>query len=336
MSFRMIFALVFKDIRMHFKSLFFIALFLTPIMVSLLFSFILPASREKSYIFATTTDASEKTISSLGNFGDVEVFESYEHMNSRVLQEDNAIGIDFTGSTAFIILEGNEPSFFEDYTKLVLTNLLQSNENKSSVTLSDIGESSSSLKFYIGAGIIALSVFIGGLVLGINILKERKVGTLSSVLVSSVSKKSFVFSKSIFAVLFTLAELFSIVLLLRFEVINLFMLISIVLSGSLFSIFLGFFIGLNSKSQITAFYNTLIIFGIVTLSVLFGIFAPVGFHVFVFWSPLYWFFNGVYNILNNSFIWYDVVKHLGISLVINLALIFSLRGKVNRVLDEPE
>ena len=326
MNIKIISSLITREIRAYLKSLIVISMLVLPVIITFTLGFFMPSSKEKTYIFAVNKISGQSIVDELANYGNVELFNSFEEVYSRVLKRDDAIGIDILDNKPYILLEGNEPLFIETYAKLILKNHQEGKRSK--VFISDIGLTSSPLIFYLTSGAIIISIFLSGLIIGLSILRERLNKTISMVLVSPVTKLQFLITKCLPAFFIPLINLYLIIRVMPIINIDYIMLFSITLAASLSSILIGFIIAFLSKSQISAANYAVIVFIIITGSVAMFIFSPQKYHGFVYWSPFYWSFTGVYNILNESFVWRDVLKHLGLCLILNIAYITVLKDRV--------
>lgn len=321
------FAIIFHEIRTYFKSLIVIILLFIPIISAFSIDFFLPASQERVYVFAINKNVEKSIIEEFKKYGEVEIYNSFEQINIRVSKDDDVIGIDID-SHIYLILEGNEPKFLENFTKLILKSITRENENFSNVKISDIGVKTSPLIYYLTAASIILSILFSGIILGLSLLRERVNNTISPILTSPVTKKQLLIGKSLPAFFLPVVYLSIILKIFSIENIDFVKLFLLLLSSCVSVLLIGIIIGFLSKSQIDAaniaIILLLLIFGIIFMV----IFAPERFHGFLYWSPFYWSFSGIYNILNKGIEWRYLVKHIGINFILNVSYILMLKNKV--------
>ncbi len=121
-----------------------------------------------------------------------------------------------------------------------------------------------------------------------------------------------------------------ILLILDYGDINYLMAAAVTLSIALISVIIGFAIGVNSDNILAAISGMKMIFLPILGSVFGAIYLRESLHVLLYWSPFYWAFKSINEIILKEAVWGDILISLGMILVIAAVLLLFMKKKIRR------
>lgn len=187
-----------KDVRYASQENILTYMFVVPIVFAILLRVFLPAVEGMEMTYAVDRSVPTSTISALEEYGRVQVFESYDKLEERVLRFDDVAGITYRDGTYRLVLEGNEDPQVRALAGVIIDNIAHGRELVD-IEVSPIGTAKSLAKEF-GAAIIALiAVFIGGLAAGMSIVDDRESRTLRALAVSPMTTIEYLLTKAAFA-----------------------------------------------------------------------------------------------------------------------------------------
>ena len=130
----------------------------------------------------------------------IEVLADHEALISRVLELDDVPGIYMEQGSYKVLLEGNEASYMQELPASIIE-YLTTGADAVSVEYRSLGASTSQVKEISAVLLIFMSVIIGGLTAGLNIVNERETKTMRALAVSPLDVTEYMVGK----IAFTLA-----------------------------------------------------------------------------------------------------------------------------------
>jgi len=169
-----------------------------------------------------------------------------------------------------------------------------------------------------GAVFITYILILGGFIIGLNLVNDKEEGTHNAIKVSPVSKSDYFIGKSIFPFLIVLAYTIIGLLVLRLGHVNILQTYIVSIISFSATLLFGLIIGALGTNENEAIGYAKILAMVVMLSIIGGMLLPDRWQWVVWWSPLYWIYNGLEGIFTESAVWG--------TLIYKIALIFGLTG----------
>ena len=118
-----------------------------------------------------------------------------------------------------------------------------------------------------------------------------------------ITKNELIFGRSILGVLIPLVHALLAVLIFDIPGIDLLKLIIVTITSSIIGVVVGFLIGVMSSSQMSGIANMKISGWLLLMPVILAFILPEGAQIIFYWSPTYWSFVSLRDILNQSSNW---------------------------------
>lgn len=264
-------------------------------------------------------------------YASVEIFKSEEDLIRRVENLDDIYGVVKKDGHFQVIQQGNEKVEMHEMVMLLLDAM--SNEDievPMNLTVSDVGWRLSPIKQYGGS---LLSVFIsvfGGMIILINLVEEKQENTLAAMNVAPVERAQYILGKAALGFFVPLIHVMGILLILNYGDINYLMAALITLSIALTSIIIGFSIGVNSDNVLAAISGMKMVFLPILGSIFGAIYLVEGLHFLLYWSPFYWAFVALDDVILQQATWGSVLFSTMMIAIISIAVMLLLRKKIRR------
>ena len=279
-----------------------IYILLTPIIFSFFFRVITPGLQSFSINFVTLKNY-EQTATALERFGGVKLAESELELREIVSGPGDVIGIYRDGESFNLVLQGNESREVEEAARLVLSGVQYNIWNLFSIEESDQGKLVPPITIFGFSFVVIISFVLGGMVIGFNIIEEKESGSMRALMVTPIKKNELVFGRSILGVLIPLVHALLAVLIFDIPGIDLLKLIIVTITSSIIGVVVGFLIGVMSSSQMSGIANMKISGWLLLMPVILAFILPEGAQIIFYWSPTYWSFVSLRDILNQSSNW---------------------------------
>ncbi|WP_422486467.1 ABC transporter permease [Gudongella sp. DL1XJH-153] len=268
-------------------------------------------------------------------FAKVEVLETVEDIEKRVIKRDNIIGVlPDQGDEYFILRQGNEPDYIVDYVKnLTAFDHYDIGIEDTTAEIVDYGRDIPPLKkLMVNVAIIFTSI-LGGMIIALNIVEEKTDNTISAINLSPVSRLGFIAGKSLIGVFIPIVGAFLLLFITGFRDINYFHAFLMVATTCLISVLVGFIEGVNNDDVMTAAGNMKLLF-----LPLFGSIAGVElladkWQPLFYWVPFYWAYKGNNLVLSNSGSLLDIIRYSGIVLGISVVVFILLAPRIRKGLE---
>lgn len=326
-----IFAITGRDLKSGFRDFMVLFIILAPFLLSFALSLFVPSAGAATYQYAVDDSLDSSTVSYLSQIGIVEAFTDRQSMQKRIFQNDDIIGIVKNGHQYEIILEGNEGFEAAEVTQQVLMHLdYRDDKMPLEVQFSDIGWKVSPLAQYGAISLIIMTTVMGGMMIAFNIVEEKQSGTISAINVSPTARMEFVTGKSVLGFIIPVIQSIGVMLIFRFIEVNWAMLILVVLCSSLLGILIGFVVGIMANDQISALSSMKITFIPVTGSILGAILLQPKWLPALYWSPFYWTFTAVNDLILKQAEWRSTLLNCGAILSLVFFVYLLLRKKIQR------
>ena len=224
-------------------------------------------------------------------------------MKERVGGKSDVIGLYHDGKSYNLVLHGNESKEIEEAAKLILSGIQLDVWKSLEVEESDRGRLVPLITVFGFSFVVIISFVLGGMVIGFNIIEEKESGAMRALMVTPITKNELIFGRSILGVLIPLVHALLAVLIFDIPGIDLLKLIIVTITSSIIGVVVGFLIGVMSSSQMSGIANMKISGWLLLMPVILAFILPEGAQIIFYWSPTYWSFVSLRDILNQSSNW---------------------------------
>lgn len=329
-----IFTITMRDIKSGLRDYMILYILIAPFLISLILKMLIPAAGTTTINVAVDKSIDQSTVTYLGDFGRVEVLSNIGSVKKRVQDTDDIFGLVKSENGYHIFQQGNEMN----ETVKILDYIVNSYENQSfkipiEVKISDIGWKLSPLKQYGASFIVIFMSVLGGMIILLNIVEEKQYNTLAAVNVSPIGRAEFVIGKGLLGFVIPIIHAFGILGILHFPDINYWMVAAVTISIALISVIVGFVIGVMNDNPISAISSMKMLFIPILASIFGGIYLSKKWLFVLYWSPFYWAYDAMNDILLQEATWNHVLANCGIIVIITGVVFILLSKRIQRGLN---
>jgi ABC-2 type transport system permease protein len=323
---RRILNFVIRDIKSGTRDWLVIYLAAAPIMFALVLKMLIPSVGDSTLNVAVYEDTPPAIVSYLETYAKViEV----NDMEERILRMDDVFGVVVNNDKVEIVTQGNEMEGTVDLLKTIVGRYQnESVELPIEVEFSDIGWVMSPMKLEGANLLIIFNTILGGMLILLNLVEEKMSNTISAINVTPTKRKEFIIGKGLLGFILTLYGGAAVITVLGFEGINYAMLFVSVFAISFIGAIIGFSIGVVSDEPISAIASMKTVFIPVLASIFGAIYLPAKWIFILYWSPFYWAYDVIKDILLVQATWGQVFMNSGIILIITALVFVGLRKRI--------
>ncbi len=324
-----IFSIFINDFKINVKDPLLLWIVFAPLVFAIIILLISPGVNDTS-LYVATLDSEQKMLDYFDKIAKTESYDSIEKIEERVLKRDHIIGIVPKGNSYEIIAQGNEGERVEKLAKVMLTLFERdSNIDDSIAEIYGFGEKVSPIKRSLGASLLMLITMLAGMIISSGIVDDKNDKTIRALNVSTTSKFEYIIGKSLIAIVLIFFCTISCLLILGLTDINWVQLFLVTISTSLISMILGFLIGLKSSDIIEAAGSIKVLMLPILASILVSDLTSPKWHYTVYWSPFYWSYKSVKEIIvNRNAAWSLLLINLLVVLITCLIVYFASKKKI--------
>lgn len=320
-----------RDMKSGMRDYMILYILVAPFLIALILNTITGSVSESGVTVVVPKSISREEVEYLKEFAKVTVVADDKEVESRVLDLDDVYGILKLGDSYEVIAEGNEKLDLSLTVKTLLDGLVNKTiEAPVDVEVSDIGWKLSPLKQYGGGLLVVFISVFGGMIIMIHLVEEKQENTLLAMNVTPVSPLQYLMGKALLGFLVPLVHVLGILVILNYGEINYLMAGVVTLSIALISVIIGFAIGVNSDNILAAISGMKMIFLPILGSVFGAIYLRESFHVFLYWSPFYWAYRSISEIILKEAQWGGIFFSMGMILVVAVVLLLFMKKKIRR------
>jgi len=324
-----IIAIAARDLKSGMRDFMVAYIIIAPILLAYVLSLFVPSAGAATIQFAVDKKLGNEIVDYLSRLGSVEVMKDADSIKNRVMQSDDVVGITKEDTKYEIILEGNEVEQTDIVTRQILMHFEGTgSELPVEVRFSDIGWRVSPLAQYGAISLVIMTTVLGGMMISFGIVEEKQSGTIGAVYASPASRIEFVAGKSLLGFAVPIIQSIAVLMIFRFHDVNFAMLLLVVLCSSLIGILIGFVIGVISNDQISAVGNMKMTFLPATASVIGAILLPSRWLPVLYWSPFYWTFAAINDLILKQETWVNTIKYCGAILLLSLFAFLLLKRRI--------
>ncbi|NLB20179.1 MAG: ABC transporter permease [Clostridium sp.] len=324
-----------KDAKIATRDSMMIYIIVIPVLIALGILFLAPGITDSSMKVAMLDSDDQDHITYMGNYVQVELFDSVEEVERRVLKRDDIPGIIPSGDGYEIVVEGNEaPGFIEGAQRInVFYELGATKENTTAQVLS-FEKSEPPLKGQLTNMLILMIIMLSGMIISLGIVEEKSDNTVSAMNVTPVTQNSFIMGKSLLGGVTALVSIVISLLILGYNDINWWMIILIGLTTMILTFVVGFIQGVSSSDVIEAAAGVKLLLLPMAGSIAGYELLSANWQWTMYWSPFYWAYKANDLILSKTALWSEVLLYgaivFGISIVIYILVMPRIRKGLSK------
>ncbi len=318
-----------RDLKIALKDPMALYIGFAPILLAIIINLISPGINDSMLNLAVHTSVGDEYINVLENYAKVEVFDNIKALEDRVLKRDEVIGITKVNDEIELVSQGNESENGLKMAKLItslyeMDGLVKAGEGR--LSFINFKEDIPPLKLSLSVALILMVTVIASMIIALGLVDEKADKTIKAANVTPMKQSSYVISKSIIGFLVLIFSSTASLLILGMTNINWLHMIMLIVSCGLVSIIVAYAIGLSSTDFIEATASIKILMLPLMASVLVYELVSEKWHFTVMWSPFYWAYKGITEVINNTSTLGSVGLYTIIILVI-CALVFKICSK---------
>ncbi|QSX04867.1 ABC transporter permease [Sedimentibacter sp. zth1] len=325
-----VFSVFRRDLQIVLKDPMALWIGFAPILLAIIIVLVSPGINDSTLQLAVHTSVGSDYIGTLENYAKVEVYDDIKAVEERVLRRDEVIGMVQAESGIELISQGNESENGLKTAELInslyeLDGLVTAGGG-SRLSFLTFNEKISPLKLSLSVALLLMTTIISAMVIALGLVDEKADKTIRAANVTPMKQTSYILSKSIIGFLVLIFSSVISLLVLGMAQINWLQMMIMILSAGLLSIIVAFAIGLASSDFIEAAGSIKILMVPMLASVLVYELCSAKWHWTVMWSPFYWAYKGMTEIINHTSSWSGIALYAVIILAI-CALAFKLCAK---------
>lgn len=300
-----------------------------PLLLALALKIFFPSFETGGQNIAAEQSLGQELIASLEQYGKVEVMDSADAVRDRVSRPDALPGVITKSGKPVLIFEGNEPEEIVHSYTIMLERAL-AGADLLTLEHKNVGSNRSLLYEYLIISILMMTIFLGAVVPGFNLIHEKDTKAVRALNISPMTIVDYVAARGLLAVAIGLVTVVLVSLIMVGTGINYPHLVLGLLVSSLLTTLLTLLVGTFADNQITAIAVLKIIMPLYLAVPIISMFLPEKVQ-YAFWIlPNYWQFQMLKAIFigeGHSF-WLSAVLTLTLSVVFLAGLTPILKKKL--------
>lgn len=299
-----------------------------PLLLALALKIFFPSFEATGQNIAVEQGIGQELIATLEQYGKVEVLKDADAVRDRVQRPDAMAGVVNRDGKPVLVFEGNEPEEIVHSYIAALEHAL-TGEDLLTLTQKNVGSARSLLSEYMIIGLLMMTIFLGAVVPGFNLIHEKETKAVKALDISPMTTTDYVAARGVLAVSIGLVTALLVTLILAGTAVNYWLLISALLVSALLTTLLTMLVGVFADNQITAIAVLKIIMPLYLALPIISMFLPEKLQ-FLFWIlPNYWQFQMLKVIfIGGESFWLSAALTLGLSIVFMTVLTPILKKKL--------
>jgi ABC-type Na+ efflux pump permease subunit len=329
--FKKIWAVFARDIKVNTREAMPVFILVLPLLLAIGINLITPGINDTTVNVAMVKNESTAQADYFNQFAHVELFDSRQAVENRVMERDSMLGIVQEGGGFVILAQGNESETVVDYTKLIKS-LFETGAGleDANTEIVEFGRTIPPLKKIMVNILLLLNAVLAGMLISLNILEEKSDRTIGAVNVAPISRGAFILGKSLTGVVFALILTIVCIVVTGFYGVNIAQTVLVVLATAVISMMVGFIQGINSSDVMEAAGSVKLMFLPLAGSVAGYQLLSGPWQIFFYWSPFYWAYRANDRILSQNGTWPEMLLCLGAILVICAAIYLILAPRIRK------
>ncbi len=324
-----------KDIKTAIRDAMLLYIIIIPIILAIGLLLFSPGITDSTLKIAMIESDSKDHIEYMENYVQVELFNSLEEIERRVLKSDDIPAIVLKDEEYEIIVEGNEVDYIVNATEtLQVLYELGANKNNTTAEIYSFEKTVPPLKTKLVNMLILMVIMLAGMIISLGIVEEKSDNTVSAMNVSPVSQNEFIIGKSILGGSVALSSIIISLLILGYYDVNWLMIILVGFTTMILTFVVGFLQGISSTDVIEAAAGVKVMLLPIAGSIVGYEMLSENWQWTMYWSPFYWAYRANDEILSKTAIWSDVLVYALIVCSISIVLYFIAMPKIRKGLSK--
>lgn len=329
-----IWAIFLRDLKVNTRDFLAFYIIVFPLLIAFGINLLTPSINDTTVNLALLEGENPSMAAYLKDFAKVEVFKDVEEIERRIAKRDNIIGILPDGDDYYILKQGNEPEEVVGYAKALLTFYEQDVQiENTNAEIIEFGRTVPPFKKMLVNIAILLTSILGGMLIALNIVEEKVDRTIRAILLTPVSRMTFILGKSLIGVLLPIYGTAAIIWITGFKGINILQMILLVLVSTVISLLVGFIEGLRNDDVISAAGNIKMLFLPMAAAIAAVELLGDKWQKLFYWIPFYWAYKGNDAVLTGSATWQQIISYSFIVLLLSAAVFMYLAPKIRKGLE---
>jgi hypothetical protein len=320
-----------RDLKVNFRDSLSALLLLMPILFAVIFNILSPGINDTTVNIALVENENIELQEYLSDFAKVSVYPDESAIIERVDRRDDVFAYLNSENGYYVLKQGNESENSELFATYMLT--FYNEDVQISDTTAEIIDFNRTVppfkKLLVNIAIMFISI-MGGMLIAINILEEKNDKTIRAIHLTPVNDNAFIIGKGFTGIFLTIYGTISIVLITGFTQVNWGQLLLLVLVSSIISLLVGFMMGLTSETFMDAAGSVKMLFIPLMAAVLVVELLAEKWQWTVYWSPFYWTYLALDDILSYTGTWGFTLIASGIVLAISTVIYLILMPRIRK------
>ena len=325
-----------RDLKISMKDPLAFWMILAPVLIAVVILWISPGISELTMHFAVDETVGQPLIDTLSDYADIEVLTGTDAVQERVLRRDEVIGLIAGDDGPVIVKQGNETETTVSMAQLLVA-MTQMDTEESAQGSVDFGflsfrDETSPLKRTFSITLLLMIGVITAMLIALGLVDEKNDQTIRAANVTPMPQTLYVLSKSLIGVASLLITSVGTLFVLGITDINWVQILVMIVVNAQISIIVAFVIGLSSSDFIEATGSVKMLMLPLFASVLVYELTDPVWHITVMWSPFYWAYRGITEIIQGTADWGGVLLYSGIILVISSVVFLLCKKRIRTLL----
>ena len=299
---------------------------LMPLILALVILWITPGITDAVPTLAVDSAIDTEFVQTLRAYAGVETLPDSEAVRERVLRRDEVIGLIQGEGGPVLVRQGNETGSTLEMAKLLTVIAGQgapAGADNSAFGFYSFRDATPPLKRALSISLLIMISVITAMLISLGLVDEKNDQTIKAANVTPMPQALYVVSKSLIGVLTLIVTSVCVLLILGITQINWGQMILLILADGMISIIVAFVIGLASTDFIEAAGSVKMLFLPLAASVLVYELTEPAWHVTVMWSPFYWAYRGITEVIQGTSEWGSTLLYTACILLIS-GMVFRL------------
>lgn len=304
---------------------------LAPIILAFLIRLFVPTVEDAPFTFALHKSVEAELKQIFEDYGTVEVYDELSQVEERVKGLGDIEGLYRQSEGEYVIIqEGNEKEMLISY---ILEDYYYDEDFNMDIITSDIGYSLSPIASIGSISVIITAILLSGMFIGLSIIEDKEQKTLAALNVTPMSKSEYIIGKSSLGLFLSIINTLLVLWIFNLMNINIYQVMLLSITSYGLALVFGFFMGVTSSNQTEGIATAKIFFFIISISIIGALLIPDRFQFFLYWSPYYWSFIGLMDVVTEVASWTEVISYSCIILGLTALFFFGMKNKIVRGLN---
>ena len=268
---------------------------ISPVILAIILRLVVPSVGNAALTIAADRSVPVSVREHLEAYTRVEIYNNRGQILERVNRNDDVPGLYCENGEYNLVLEGNEDAESGTGFAAIVRDATADPDSAAFRTVTfqieDLQGKKPPVLEYIAVMMVMLSLMIGGIITGFNIVNEKETKAINALAVSPLRMFEYIAARSILAIIIgCTAGIISVFILLGWNV-NLAGLLIAMLLSLLVALPFGFVIGAFADNQMTAFALIKLLMAVFLTLPLVSLFVPAAWQWIFYLFPNYWMFS---------------------------------------------